>query len=129
MSDIYEKIEDFAADMGVEGVITADGFDEAFLGIADRFGQEPVAVYDYNMCIQILMRDHEMNYEDALEYFEYNTIGAFVHENQPIYLHFSEHIFKPVKTNRSSHLVPHFSGKISKCPSNAPQPNHEWLGL
>ena len=53
--------------MGIEGLITADGYDEAFVGLADRFGKQPVAVYSYEMCIQILMRDHEMSHEEALE--------------------------------------------------------------
>jgi len=122
MEDTYKNIEEFADEMGIEELITADGYDEAFLGVADRFGKEPVAVYGYEMCIQILMRDSDMSHEEALEFFEYNTIGAFFSENQPIYLHLSEHIFKPVRTTRISHLTPHFSGKIKDCPE-------DWLGL
>tara|TARA_R100000152_G_C6770181_1_gene196264 strand:- start:1672 stop:2064 length:393 start_codon:yes stop_codon:yes gene_type:complete len=130
MEDTYKNIEDFADEMGIEGLITVDGYDEAFLGIADRFGKESVAVYDYDMCIQILMRDHEMNFEEALEYFEYNTLGAFYDENQPIYIHLSEHLFKPaIKPSRNEHLVPKFSGRIKDCPSDAPKPTWEWLGL
>jgi len=26
---------------GIEGLITADGYDEAFVGVADRFGKRP----------------------------------------------------------------------------------------
>ena len=123
MSDTYKNIEDFADEMGIEGLITADGYDEAFVGVADRFGKEPVAGYSYEMCIQILMRDHEMSHEEALEYFEYNTIGAFYDENQPIYIHFSEHIFKPaINPKRNEHLVPKFSDRIRDCPE-------DWLGL
>ena len=123
MSDTYKNIEDFADEMGIEGLITADGYYEAFVGVADRFGKEPVAVYSYEMCIQILMRDHEMSHEEALEYFEYNTIGAFYDENQPIYIHFSEHIFKPaINPKRNEHLVPKFSDRIRDCPE-------DWLGL
>ena len=44
MNDTYKNIEDFADEMGIEGLITADGYDEAFVGVADRFGKEPVAV-------------------------------------------------------------------------------------
>jgi len=122
MENTYKNIEDFADEMGIEGLITADGYDEAFVGVADRYGKEPVAVYSYEMCIQILVRDHKMSHEEALEYFEYNTIGAFYDENQPIYIHFSEHIFKPVKTTRDSHLKPRFSEEIENCPE-------DWLGL
>ena len=74
------------------------------------------------------MRDHKMSHEEALEFFEYNTLGAFIDENQPIYIHFSDHIFKPVKTTRSSHLIPRFSGTIDNCPPDAPRSN-DWLGL
>ncbi len=122
MKDAYKNIEDFADEMGIEGLITADGYDEAFVGIADRFGKESVAVYSYEMCIQILMRDHKMSHEEALEFFEYNTIGAFVDENQPIYIHFSDHIFQLVKTTRDSHLTPRFTDTIKDCPE-------DWLGL
>tara|TARA_R110000824_G_scaffold158788_2_gene332852 strand:+ start:275 stop:646 length:372 start_codon:yes stop_codon:yes gene_type:complete len=121
-NDTYKNIEEFAEEMSIEGLITADGYDEAFIGVANRFGKEPVAVYSYEMCIQILMRDSDMSHEEALEFFEYNTIGAFISENQPIYIHFIDHIFKPVKTSRVSHLKPHFSGKIDNCPE-------DWLGL
>jgi hypothetical protein len=122
MENTYKNIEDFAEEMGIEGLITADGYDEAFVGVADRFGKEPVAVYSYEMCVQILMRDHEMSHEEALEYFEYNTIGAFIDDNQPIYIHFSDHIFQPVKTTKNSHLTPRFSDTIKDCPE-------DWLGL
>ena len=123
MSDTYKNIEDFADEMGIEGLITAHGYDAAFVGVADRIGKEPVAVYSYEMCIQILMRDHEMSHEEALEYFEYNTIGAFYDENQPIYIHFSDHIFKPaINPKRNEHLVPKFSDRIRDCPE-------DWLGL
>ena len=122
MTNTYKNIEEFAEEMGIEGLITADGYDEAFVGVADRFGKEPVAVYSYEMCIQILVRDNDMSYEEALEFFEYKTIGAFIDENQPIYIHFSDHIFEPVKTTRSSHLVPRFSDQIKDVPE-------DWLGL
>ena len=122
MEDTYKNIEEFADEMGIEGLITADGYDEAFLGAAERFGKEPVAVYSYEMCIQILMRDNGMSHEEALEVFEYNTIGAFFDDNQPIYLHFSDHIFQLVPTTRIAHLKPRFSGEIGNCPE-------DWLGL
>ena len=122
MENTYKNIEEFADEMGLEGLITADGYDEAFLGVADRFGKEPVAVYSYEMCIQILMRDSDMSHEEALEFFEYNTIGAFFSDDQPIYLHFSPHIFQRVRTTKISHLVPRFSDTIKDCPE-------DWLGL
>jgi hypothetical protein len=38
------------------------------------------------MILQALMEDNEMSDEEALEYFEYNVIGAYVGEGTPIYI-------------------------------------------
>ena len=39
-------------------MLLADGLEEAFIGVARRFGfSEPVATYDLEKCIKILMRD------------------------------------------------------------------------
>lgn len=41
--------------------------------------------YDRDKCIEILMlRDH-MSYETAVEFFEFNTIGAWMGENTPAF--------------------------------------------
>ena len=67
--------------------LTVDGFDEAFIGYAERFGQTPsrLAVYDTNKIIDILMKQN-MSKEDAWEYFTYNIIGAWVGEGTPIFM-------------------------------------------
>lgn len=64
--------------------LTADGFDDAIIGIAHKFNHAVVA-YDWDKCIQVLM-DGGMDYTDALEYFTFNTIGAWVGENTPIFV-------------------------------------------
>ena len=37
-------------------MLKADGFDKAFLGVAQRFGMEDVIAYDKDECIAILCR-------------------------------------------------------------------------
>jgi hypothetical protein len=64
--------------------LLADGLKEAFIGICHRFGQPPLASYDYNKCLEILARD--MTIEEAMEYFEYNTLGAWMGENTPVFI-------------------------------------------
>jgi hypothetical protein len=59
-------------------------FDEAILGIAERFGMDPVVCYDRTRCIDILARD--MPREDAEEFFEFNTIGAWMGDCTPIFV-------------------------------------------
>jgi len=70
---------------GDDELLFADGFDDAILGVAGRCGKPPVVVYDREKCLEILMRDGG-SYEEASEYFEFNTAGAWVGERTPMYL-------------------------------------------
>ena len=45
-----------------------------------------MAVYDVSKCIHILMKDAPWTYDDAVEYLEFNSIGAWVGEKTPIWL-------------------------------------------
>lgn len=69
-------------------ILLADGFDEAFMGIAVQFNT-PIAIYDRAKCIEILMAD--MSNEDAEEYFQFNVQGAYVGENTPAFIERFEH--------------------------------------
>jgi hypothetical protein len=66
-------------------MLLADGFEKAFIGISQRCGQPTLAVYDKNMCLQILI-DDGMDMYEAIEYFEYNAEGAWVGEETPLFL-------------------------------------------
>ena len=67
-------------------MLKADGFDKAFLGVAQRFGQEDIIAYDKDECIAILCRRDGMTYEEALEFFNNNVIGSWVGEKTPIFI-------------------------------------------
>ncbi len=67
------------------GILKADGFDEAFLGVAEVRGNV-VAVYNRDKAIDILMKRDGMSEEDALEFFEYNVQGSYVGEFTPIWV-------------------------------------------
>ena len=64
--------------------LLADGFDSALIGITS--GINPVAVYDINQMLTILVKREKMNVEDALEHLDFNVIGAYVGEKTPIYM-------------------------------------------
>jgi hypothetical protein len=68
-----------------EQVQLADGFEDAFIGIARQFGK-PIAVYDREKCIDILVNRDGMSHEEAEEYFQFNVEGAWVGENTPAFL-------------------------------------------
>jgi hypothetical protein len=68
-------------DLDYEGLLFADGFDEAIIGVEERAG---VVAYDIDKIIEILMR--EMTEDEAVEYFEFNILGAYVGEKTPVYI-------------------------------------------
>ncbi len=67
-------------------MLKADGFDAAIVGIGRRCGQPDVIVYDVEKCIEILMQRDKMTREEAEEYLEYNSIGAWVGDETPVWL-------------------------------------------
>jgi len=71
-----------------EDIVLFDGYEEALVGVGTRFGQSPVAVYDYDKCLEILQKRDGMSYEDASEYFDVNTLGSWVGENTPSFIQF-----------------------------------------
>ena len=68
-----------------EKILLADGLENAFMAIGRQF-IHPVAIYSYRKTIKILMRDHKMDREEAIEYFDYNIAGAFVGDQTPVFL-------------------------------------------
>lgn len=64
----------------------ADGFDDAILGVSVGISARNVVVYDYDMCVQILMQNNKMSHEDAVDFIEYNTINAYVGKFTPIFV-------------------------------------------
>lgn len=63
-----------------------DGFDEALLGVVERFNDHPVTLYDEEHCIEILVEDQGMEHEEALEYFDYNVKGAYLGKSTPAFV-------------------------------------------
>lgn len=68
-----------------EGILLADGFEEALIGIGEQFSKR-FAVYDRELCIGILMSRDGMDREGADEFFEYNVAGAWVGEATPCFM-------------------------------------------
>ena len=65
-----------------EEALTADGFDDALIGYVEIF-HKVVALYDRERCIEILMKRDGMGRDEAVEFFEFNTIGSYVGEGTP----------------------------------------------
>lgn len=68
-----------------ENFLIMPGYDDCIAGVGIRFGQDPIVMYDYDKVINRLMVDG-MSYDDAVEWFEYNMIGAWVGDATPGFL-------------------------------------------
>ena len=66
--------------------LLCDGFDEAIIGMAERINLGPVVAYSTNKIIDILMERDNKDYEEALEYYNYNIVGSWLGENTPIFI-------------------------------------------
>jgi hypothetical protein len=80
-----QDIQDYCLSYFDDSIITADGFELAFLGCGYSFGGA-YAIYNYITCLEILMQRDEMTYDEAEEYFEFNVTGAFVGDRMPVFL-------------------------------------------
>ena len=62
-----------------------DGFDDCVVGLIERFGMEPILVYDKGKIIAKMMNDG-MTPTEAHEYFDFNMIGSWTGDGTPAYL-------------------------------------------
>ena len=66
--------------------VTCDGFESCIIGVANRFGMEPVVAYDYDKCIELLVSRDGMPWDEAVEFFECNVSGAWIGEGTPVFI-------------------------------------------
>jgi hypothetical protein len=67
-------------------LLLMDGFDDCIIGICESFGGESVVAYDYDRVIASL-ESQGMSEEEAVEYHEFNQLGAYVGERTPVFIH------------------------------------------
>lgn len=70
-----------------EEILFADGFEDALLGTSTQFNRGPVALYDWDKCVEILMKRDGMTYEEAVEWMDFNVTGAWFGEQTPAFAH------------------------------------------
>jgi hypothetical protein len=68
-----------------EGAVTLEGFEDCIIGITEEFGKGPRLLYSREKILQNLM-EMGMNLIDAQEYYEFNILGLYVSEQNPIFL-------------------------------------------
>jgi len=76
-------IEEQLQEMG-ETPLLMDGFDEACIGYSQRMNEPLLAVYSYEKMVEVLMTRDGMDDEMAMEYIDFNCVGAYMGETTPI---------------------------------------------
>jgi hypothetical protein len=62
-------------------------FKKAFLGTTiPRTNMPTVAVYDFDKCLDIIMKRDKVEYDEAMDIFYFNTVNADVGEKTPVIL-------------------------------------------
>lgn len=79
LSDSYDEL------------LFADGFDDAIIGVSCGM-EESRVVYSIGKMIDILIKEHDMEANEADEFLQFNTIFAWVGDRTPIYLNTKEEI-------------------------------------
>jgi hypothetical protein len=84
----YKSKQEALAEVNEEAIVY-HGIEDALIGYAERFGQPMVAVYDYEKVLACLIGDSkdEDAYEQAVEWYNHNTLGTWAGEGTPIFLH------------------------------------------
>jgi hypothetical protein len=85
-TDSVENIKAKLEELNEEAILY-DDIEEALIGIGSRFGVTAVACYSYNQAINIYMRDGS-TYEEAVEHFGFNVIGAWYGDHTPMFVDF-----------------------------------------
>lgn len=65
-----------------EVALKADGFDDAITGVTTN----GLVVYDYYKCVDIIIKEQNCKYIDAIEYMEFNVVNAYLGEGTPIFI-------------------------------------------
>ena len=91
---LKEKLNDYLQD-SEESVMLYDNYEDAFVGLGYQQYKGPIAIYDAKTCVEILIEEYmldpdcesrERAEEMAVEYFEYNSVGAWYGEGTPIFM-------------------------------------------
>jgi hypothetical protein len=69
-----------------EGAIILDGLDGAIIGVVEEFGNSPRILYSKEKIIDILVERDGMTSEEAIEYYDFNILGLYAGEQNPVFL-------------------------------------------
>ena len=80
MNELLQSIIDVYPE---EDLLIAEGFDDAVIGIDPKSLR---LIYSITKYINILMKNDDMDYDTAIEYFDFNVLDAYVGEKNTNFL-------------------------------------------
>lgn len=66
-------------------MLKMDGYNDCVIGVVLRANQEPILCYDLEKILERHMADG-MSRDEAIEFFEFNQLGAWVGDGTPCFL-------------------------------------------
>jgi hypothetical protein len=79
-------INNYDIDEFAEGAIILDGLNDAIIGIVEEFGNGRRILYSKLKILTILCERDLMTMDEAEEFFDYNIMGLYAGEQNPIFL-------------------------------------------
>lgn len=79
-------INNYDIDLYADGAALLDGFDDAIIGIVRECCDGPRILYSKNKIINILCERDLMDIDEAEEFFDYNILGLYIDEQNPVFL-------------------------------------------
>lgn len=81
----FAELQEHIAEVNPDALY-ADGLEDAAIGYTLNTHGEHVVVYDYDVCVEVLVSRDGMTPEEADEYLEFNTLCAYVGPHGPLYV-------------------------------------------
>lgn len=79
-------INDYDIESYCEGAVMLTGLEDAIVGIVEDFGNAPRILYCKSKILQILQERDLMTEQEAEEYYDYNILGLYAGEQNPVFL-------------------------------------------
>ena len=73
--------------MADKRLVKANGLEDAIIGVGSRMNMPDVLIYSYNECVKIFMEKEGWTHEEAIEWMDFNVVGAWVGDTTPIFVH------------------------------------------
>jgi hypothetical protein len=79
-----EEAEIYCEEIGANPLY-ANGYDDCIIGVGRIFHDYKI-IYDTNKILHKMVEEQGMTTEEAIEFYEYNMVGAYMGEGTPIFL-------------------------------------------